>query len=76
MLSLSIKGIVDWLLLVGGCVEDEEMMDGNDRADSCLICLGPRPHQVTYHQDRTNPYLLSLSSSSYPHVTFTTSLCH
>ena len=48
----------------GGCVEDEEMIDGNDEADPCLICLGPRPYQVTCHQDRTDPYLSSLSSSS------------
>ena len=32
-------------LVVGGVVvwEDEEMIDGNDEADPCLICLGPRP---------------------------------
>ena len=55
MLSLSVKGMVDsWV--VGG-VEYAEMIDGNDEADPCLICLGPRPHQVTYHQDRAGPYL-------------------
>ena len=48
MLSLSIKGMVDWI--VGGVVvEDEEMINGNDKADPCLICLGPRPYQVTCH---------------------------
>ena len=47
-----------------GGVECEEMIDGNDEADPCLICLGPRPYQVTCHQDRTDPYLSSLSSSS------------
>ena len=52
--------------LVGGVVvcEDEEMIDGNDEADPCLICLGPRPYSVTCHQDRTDPYLPSRSSSS------------
>ena len=52
--------------LVGGVVvcEDKEMIDGNDEADPCLICLGPRPYSVTCHQDRTDPYLQSLSSSS------------
>ena len=65
-LSLSVKGIVDWL--VGGVVgcEDEEMIDGNDEVDPCLICLGPRPYQVTCHQYRTDPYLQSRSSSSRP----------
>ena len=62
MLSLSVKGMVDnWV--VGG-VEYEEVIDGNDEADPCLICLGPRPYQVTYHQDRTDPYRSSRSSSS------------
>ena len=52
--------------LGGGVVvcEDEEMIDGNDGADPCLICLGPSPYSVTCHQDRTDPYLQSLSSSS------------
>ena len=63
MLSLSIKGIVVWV--VGGVVvKDEEMIDGNDEADPCLICLGPRPYQVACHQDQTDPYLSSLSSPS------------
>ena len=62
-LSLSVKGMLDWV--VGGVVvKDEEMIDGNDKADPCLICLGPRPHQVTCHQDRTDLYLSSLSFSS------------
>ena len=64
-----------------GCVcEDEEMVDGNDEADPCLICLGPRPYQVTCHQGRTNPYLSSLSSSSRssrePRDIVTPSSCH
>ena len=41
----------------GVCVEDEEMVDGNDEVGPCLICLGPRPYQATCHQDRTGPYL-------------------
>ena len=64
MLLLSVKGMVDnWV--VGG-VEYEEMIDGNDEADPCLICLGSRPHQVTCHQDRTDLCFSSLSSSSQP----------
>ena len=64
MLSLLVKGMVDsWV--VGG-VEYAEMIDGNDEADPCLICLGPRPYQVTCPQDRTDPYLQSLSASSQP----------
>ena len=47
-----------------GGEECEEMIDGNDEANPCLICLGPRPYQVTCHQDRTDPYLSSLLSSS------------
>ena len=62
--SVIVKQRHGGLLVVGSCVKDEEMMDGNNEADPCLICLGPRPHQVTYHQDQTDPYLQSQSSSS------------
>ena len=55
-------GLVGWWC---GCVcADEEMIDGNNEANPRLICLGPRPYQVTCHQGRTDPYLQSLSSSS------------
>ena len=66
-LSWSVKGIVGWVVegVVWLC-EDEEMIDGNDEADPCLICPGPRLYQVTCHQDRTDPSLSSRSSSSRP----------
>ena len=54
-------GLGCWLVWI--VCKDEEMIDGNDKADPCLICLGPRSHQVTNHQDRTDPHLQPLSSS-------------